>query len=92
MGKEIEVARDQLWIFNDNFEVLILCTHFKNRMNVYIANSNELDYTSNGRSEDRGKRKKITTNIPLTNEEEALENIESQILKYMRKMFVIDLI
>ena len=35
--------------------------------------------------------KKITTNIPLTNEEEALENIESQILKYMRKMFVIDM-
>lgn len=75
----------------DNFEVLILCTHFKNRMNVYIANSDEMDYTSNGKSEDRGKRKKITTNIPLSSEEEALQNIESQILTYMRKMFVIEL-
>lgn len=86
-GSTVDIQR----VKPDNFEVLILCTHFKNRMNVYIANSDEMDYTSNGKSEDRGKRKKITTNIPLTNEEEALENIESQILKYMRKMFVIDM-
>lgn len=86
-GSHVDIQR----LKPDNFEILILCTHFKDRMNVYIANSDDLDYTSNGKSEDRGKRKKITTNIPLTNEEEALENIESQILKYMRKMFVIEL-
>lgn len=53
-GSTVDIQR----LKPDNFDVLILCTHFKNRMNVYIANSDDLEYTSNGKSEDRGKRKK----------------------------------
>ena len=87
-GTMVDVQR----IKPDLFELLILGTHYKNVMNVYMCRPEGWEYSSNGLSEDRGYRKMFRNHISLHNDTtDALLDIETQILNHMTKLFEINL-
>lgn len=85
-GAIVDVQR----IKPDNFDILILGTHFRNVLNVYSASAKQWNFASNGLSQDRGMRFKFKSKLNLT-EHAALLDIEEEICKKMKKIYSISL-